>query len=208
MSAQQWVQLEASPDLAHALQLASRMPIAERVHRLNSDSDVHVVEDVLRQAFARDVEEIARWCPQTWRKAVEWFGLLPFLREGAHAINGGAGTDRARGATEDAVTWRDVSLHWREEWDRRASLCRKPGDLAAALAPITGRFLGAEAAPGNAIPRTLGWTWEAMEQHFLKVFRMYGAGPVSVFAYLSLGILDNERLRGILVNRVVFAGAA
>lgn len=208
MSAQDWAQLEASPGFAHALQLAGRMPVADQVHQLNSGSGAHAIEAALRQEFARHVAEIAQWCPQPWRRAVDWFGELPFLRERAFAATGEAAPEWFAREPADAQTWHDTAAHWREEWRRRTGPCHKPGDMAALLAPIMVRFLGRDTAPGNPAPDMPGQSWDALERHFVTVFRLNVAGPISVFAYLSLAALDSERLRGILVSRAIFAGAA
>ena len=195
-----WQQLESSLDFAHALELAGRGPAARMTRQLGRGSGVHAVEAALRQALQADIGEIAGWLPPRWRPVVEWVALLPALREKAFAAQDGVRPAWFPGDTEG---WEDAAAAWRREWARRLCAAGATAGLSTALAPLPARYLGPEAGAGS--PR-LGR--DALERHFLSAFRSGRDGPVAVFAFLALVLLDAERLRGILVSRAVFAGEA
>lgn len=197
MSEPDWQQLEASLDFAHALELAGRLPAARWTRRLTRESGVHMVEEVLRQEFQADIAEIASWLPQRWRRAAEWFGLLPYLREKEFAASGEAAPAWLSADAGDAEGWDDAARLWRAEWVRRIGETGQARELSAVLAPMLARFLG---TGGAQVP------WSGLDRRFVKAFRSGLRGPVAVFAYFSLDALDNERLRGILVGRAIFAG--
>ncbi len=197
MAEPDWQQLEAGLDLGHVLELARRLPAARWTRRLTKESGVHAIEEVLRQEFSADIEEISNWLPRRWRPAAQWFGLLPYLREREFAASGEAAPAWMASAGEDAEAWDDPARIWRAGWEKRIGETGAARELQEALAPILSRFLDGGSA---AMP------WARLERHFLRTFRAGLRGPVAVFSYLGLDALDSERLRGILVGRAIFAG--
>lgn len=196
-SESEWQQLEASLDFAHALEMAGRGASARTTRQLTRESDVHEVEAALRQVQAADLAEIAAWLPPRWRDLALWLGQLPYLRAREAAAADGTAPDWF---DPGGVAWADAAGEWRAEWVRRCRKAGGAGAISAVLAPLLERFLGDRTA--KSAPKS----WAALERHFLKAFRAGQGGPAGVFAFLGLLVLDNERLRGILVVHAVFAG--
>jgi hypothetical protein len=169
---------------------------------------VHEVEAVLRQVAAADLAEIAGWLPPRWRDLALWLGQLPYLRAREAAAENGAAPDWLEPGGEAWVgAGADAAGEWRAEWARRCRKAGGAGAISAVLAPLLARFLGASSGDrptAGAVPTG----WAGLERYFLKAFRTGQGGPAGVFAFLGLLVLDNERLRGVLVGHAVFAGGA
>ena len=202
-----WQQLETSLDLGHALELAGRSRLARFTRRLTRASDVHMIEEVMREEFHADLKEIESWLPRRCRPVIAWFAELPCLREKAFAASGEvapAWFDAPEGWSEkQAEAWADAAAHWRAQWSARIAPTGHARDLNRVLAPMLERYLGTvDGTPPAPVP------WAELERHFMRAFRAGGQGPVVVCAYLGLFVLDTERLRGILTARALFAGGA
>ncbi|MDQ2092188.1 hypothetical protein [Marimonas arenosa] len=195
-----WQQLEASLDLAHALELAGRMPVVRVTRQLSRASGVHAIEAALRQALSDDIAEVAGWLPPRWLAVADWFAGLSDLRRRDFAARE---APRPEWFDESEEGWESAAVQWRSEWTKRIRAAGGAKGLDVALAPMLSRFLWSGGA--GAVPAPI-LSWGALEAHFIKAFRTAGNGPVAVFAVLSLMLLDNERLRGLLVSRAVFAG--
>ena len=190
-----WQALETALDFAHALELAARLPVAHSAGRLDRTSTVHAVETALRAEFTAQLMEIAGWLPQRWRRAAASLIDLPFLRKRAYAVSGEAWPDWLDlGATGEIGPPQSVLDDFHRHLPRRS----RTDAVAQVIDPLVQRYVS-RSEPGPAPD------WSALETHFIKQFRSNRVGPVPIFAYLGLVMLDGERLRGILVTHAVFA---
>lgn len=178
-----WQALEASQTLAQYLAIARQGPWTDWLGDLDDSAHAHRIEQQLRQRWLRRVDEVARWLPRRWQRAVRAFGRLDEL---AHA------DDPPQAAAQWLAEW--PSLLPADVDD--AALLRRPADLL--LPRLTGSDRGRSAEP------------QEERAALSRLFRRHAATAVAVLAHLALVALDLERLRGGAVRRCLLppAGAA
>jgi hypothetical protein len=180
-----WRTLEASRAAEHYLAQTRSGPLAPWTEGLLDARDPHRIEQHLRTRWQHHVDEVARWSPRDWQRAVRAFARLPEL-----AL-----------PHRNAPTGAEVAARWLSAWLRTlpdsgvvASLCRRSAEL---LLP---RLADPQRAGG---PRRTARAL-AEQSALARLFRRHAATAVAVFAYLALVALDLERLRGGLVVRSMF----
>ena len=226
-----WRVLEAAKSLDHFHDRARMSSLRRFTERIDTQVSAHAIERALRAEWRHYVAEVAAWVPSAWQAPVLWIEYVPDLplMEG---LFGKPAPEWARGdpvrrwfpddelpselpaqvrapvapllPTNDGRTLAYRWLaHWRTLWPRRSTVERERLDrLCAMVADHLARLAEAEPQDTSRPYRlALGRTCERM-------FRRHSGTPTAVFAHLVLVALDFERLRGGLVRRQSFQGAA
>ncbi len=186
---------------------------------------VHALESGLRRRWRALVAEVARWMPMEWQAAVGWCALLPALPALDHLIEGGEVLpwmraepelaalcdENASAAVRPGLTFprppgQPLVEAWLAEWRLRLP----PMDAGdAALFAALERTLREHAAAFCVAAPTEAWPLRQRLQARLDVlFRRGLLSPAAAFVFLSLALLDLERLRAALSPRAVLADAA
>jgi len=227
-----WNRYAATPDLGALLQVLRNAPLARWVDRLAPRPDVHAIERHLRDAWCRDVDEVAGWQPAPWRDSIRWLRWIPYLPALEKLARGGRppawmrddpvlGPVVAREPRERAAALgrtplaplargfarpHDVVTAWRKHWTGlwpEGHPGREP--LESLLRAVSSQRQQLADLPENAS------TTEALtrlERRFQWCFRRNPLGPAAAVAYLGLVALDLRRLRGALAVRALGNGAA
>lgn len=227
-----WSRYAATPDLGALVQVLRGTPLARWVDRLGPNPDVHAIERHLRDAWCRDVDEVAGWQPVPWRDSINWLRWIAYLPSLEKLARGGRPPAWMR---DDPVLGPIVA---RETRERAAALGRTP------LAPLARGFprphhvatawrthwsgLWPAGHPGQeplesllratyeqrrrlaALPENANTTDAVtfLERRLQWSFRRNPLGPAAAVAYLGLVALDLRRLRGALAVRALRDGAA
>ncbi len=219
-----WQALEASRTAAHYLAAARAGPLGGWLEGLGEPLETHAIERGLRAHWRRCVDELASWQPACWQPAVRWFATLADLpwiaalppdQERSH---GWPAEARGAALAEPAPVESTQALHeaglatlsavagegaeaaaaaWLAEWRRRAP--SNDGKASVALRPaelLLPRLLGA----GRSRAAADGPVRQALQ----RLFRRHAGSAVTVTAHLAMVALDLERLRGGLVERILF----
>jgi len=223
-----WRQLRGTSDFAHYLQLARHTPLRHWVETLDPGQGSDEVENELRRAFRRHVNEVAAWVMPAWRPAVLWVRRLPDLPALQHLFGSepvpawilndpefhdmgclppDARLDALR-QSECAVffsAWQageslpDAWLaHWRMLWPKSVQHDQGLEALGRALH----QYLRVQQADTSG---SVQKRCEALQSQLLSAFRRYSFQPAAVFSYLGLSVLEMARLRGELLVRQLFA---
>lgn len=226
-TASDWNHLEATADLAAALQVTRNTSLAQWTGRLSARPGVHEIERRLREEWARTVDEIAGWQPPPWRAAIGWLRWLPYLNPLEKLARGGHAPAWMR---EDPVLGPVVA---REPRDRVAALRRTP------LAPLAAGFEAGSTVtdawthhwrnlwpPQRAAGATLesllrdvalhgrrladlpdespsGEATQSLRHRLLLYFRRHPLTAAATAAFVGLLALDVQRLRGLLAVRAL-----
>lgn len=226
-----WRVLEAAKSLDHFHDRAHMSSLWRFTERIDTQMSTHAIERALRAEWRQYVAEVAAWVPSAWEAPVLWTEYVPDLplMEG---LFGKPSPEWARGdpirrwfpdgeprsgspvqvaapiapllAADGGRTLAQRWFgHWRTLWPRRSTVERERLEgLCAMVVDHLARL--AEAGPQDTsrpYRLALGRTCE-------RVFRRHSGTPTAVFAHLVLVALDFERLRGGLVHRRLFQGAA
>lgn len=222
-----WNQLEATVDLAAALQVTRNTSLARWTGRLAARPDIHEIERRLREEWARAVDEIADWQPAPWRAAIDWLRWLPYLTPLEKLARGGhapawmredavLGPVVAREPLERAAALRRTPLapleagfaadsnvidawirRWRELWPERRAAS---GTLEALLRDVARHARRLEELPDAA---GSGDATQALSQRLQVHFRRNPLTSAAATAFLALLALDVQRLRGLLAVRAL-----
>lgn len=185
----------------------------------------HALESGLRRRWRALVAEVARWMPEAWQPAVGWCALLPALPALDHLIGGGevlpwmhaepelaALCDgNAAAAVPPALTFTRLPGQprgeaWLAEWRRRLPPL-DAGD-AALFAALERTLRQHQAAFSVAAPAEAWLLRQRLQARLDGLFRRSLLSPAAAFVFLSLALLDLERLRAALAPRAVLADAA
>jgi hypothetical protein len=222
-----WNHIAATADLGALLQVLRNSPVARWTGRLGNRPAVHEIERRLREAWLRDVDEVAEWQPRPWRDGLRWLKWIVYLPSLQKLARGGRTPEWAR---EDAVLGPIVARGPRDRGEslRRTALAplapgfEPPADTAlawtrhwrtlwptrgTARAPLEGLLrefarLHAELAalpPAARADETL----RAFERRLELAFRRNPLSPAAAASYLGLLALDLRRLRGALATRAL-----
>lgn len=209
-----WQMLASSRNFGNCLDVVNQTAAANITARLDRTNSVHAVERVLREEWDSIVNEIAEWLPAKWRSALQWLTILPHLRRCEYSPENDGIPRWLRSETEfgkaSGVIWPvaetrsftpEVAGIWRKEWCLRLPGKQYADKMDAALTPLFDRYLD------NGTPEIIepSKAWQKLVDHLTGLFRKHSQTPVAIFAYLGMVALDFERLRGILVDRIIFA---
>lgn len=226
-----WLRLHSIGEIGSYLQSARQTTMRPWVLGISPTHGSHDIELALRQKFRKHIDEVASWPPQPWRAALQWIKCLPDLPALQHLLTGGEAavwmqrdpvlasfteiedlnrisSPSASDCAVLAASWSrgDTLFHgWLQHWHK--------------LQP-KGTFDGAEFSQGLRHLEALLHTQlnpphgattpllrEALAHKLRTAFRRYSFQPAAACAYLALTALDFERLRGDLLQRVLFSPA-
>jgi len=228
---QLWRRLASTGDLANFLQQAQRTTLRPWVLGMQATQTSHVLELSLRQRFRNYTDEVARWLPGHWGAVVRpvkrlpdlpalqhllsgetaphWMledtGLLPFTSE-----NMASRLEALRNSDCDylAIAWQHgepQSKAWLEQWRHQWPDSRHLVKGLAHLGRLLQQYLqvaGSGQAATGGLPR------HQLVMGLNYVFRRYSFEPAAACAHLGLIALDLEKLRGVLLQRALFAETA
>ena len=222
-----WNQLEATADLAAALQVVRNTSLAPWTGRLGPHPDVHEIERRLRDEWAHGIDEIANWQPDPWRAAIEWLRWLPYLGPLQKLARGGhapawtredpvLGPVVARELLERAAALRRTPLapleagfqpdgnvtdawvrHWRTLWPAQRGASRTLESLLREVARH-GRRLAELPDDSRSNEAT-----QSLHQRLQVLFRRNPLTPAAAVAFVALLALELQRLRGLLAVRAL-----
>jgi len=224
-----WQQLEGFKELAGYLQNARRTALKNWVLGLHENDDYHILETGLLKQYRIYIDEVARWQPPHWKKAVYWVKHLPDLPALQYLLTGNTAlpwmlddpllklfsTSNLEQrieylkqssyaplipAWQSGMTLPDAWVHcWEGLWP---AMNTKHAHALSQLIVVLNRHL--ELFRKSPLNRT--WkTREALNRQLIGLFRKYYFQPVATFIHLTLVALDIERLRGDLIQRSLFA---
>lgn len=220
-----WSQLEATADLAAALQVTRNTSLAPWTGRLGARPGIHEIERRLREEWARAVDEIAEWQPGPWRAAIAWLRWLPYLKPLDKLARGGhapawmredpvLGPVVAREPLERAAALRRTALApveagfaadssvvdaWLRQWRRLW-----PGQSAGAVVlEVLLREVALHARRLEELPAASGSSdaTQSLRQRLRFHFRRNPLTSAATTAFVGLLAMDVERLRGLLAVR-------
>lgn len=221
-----WQRLAAFAGPGPLLQGLATSGLRPWVRGLTLETPVHELEALLRARLVEHIHEVAAWSPPSWRPPLDWLAELPAL-PARRLLAAAQAPALAFGDTQFEA------LRQRPEAQRLQALL-SPGleDLGAALSgPRAGDWMAAweagwrrrlgplPAAQGrpalalaqwlrarlNAAPATAEEDWiRALEPGLRRGFRRHAPGLAAALAYLALTALQLARLRGLLVDRLLF----
>ncbi len=224
-----WGQLEAAQGFSAYLEAARTRVPRPWLENLSTGSDVHDVEHSVRGTLYTSIEQTARWVPAPWSEAVLWLQWLVYLPALGYLLEGGAVLawmregHRLRPYLNDAPSARKAALIGAgaaclvDAWESRHGLVAGwldgwraswPRDCAEHLAPLQALTVLTASHLRHFADLSADGAWPARRglAHRLELmFRRHAMTPAAVFAALALLALDLERLRGGLVQRVLFA---
>jgi hypothetical protein len=222
-----WSRQAATTDLGALLQGLRNSPRARWVDRLGPRPDVHAIDRILRDAWARDVDEVADWQPAPWRDSIRWLRWLAYLPALQKLARGGrapawmrddpvlgslvAREPRDRGAAlgrtalaplaQGFAATPDVAAAWRNHW-RHLWPDGHPGrmPLESLLRAVSMQHAQLAALPAHANSTE---ALASLERRLQSIFRRNPLGPAAASAYLGLVALDLRRVRGALATRAL-----
>ncbi len=214
LSETDWQMLAGSRNFGNCLDVISQTAAANVTSRLDRTNSVHDVERVLREEWSAIVFEVSNWLPERWRRATHWLLVLPHLRRFEYSPeNGGIpgwlrlkiefGELAGGMQSEEKAGYSrlEIAELWRNEWGRRLPEKQYAGKLNAALTPLLDRYLGNDTREITEATKV----WQELGSYLRGIFRKHTQTPAAIFAYLGLIALDFERLRGVLVSRIIFS---
>jgi hypothetical protein len=226
-----WLHLAGAGSLAAYLQSARDTPLLPWVEDIEGARSSHAIELALRRRFRGYVDEVAGWLPERSRAVVHWIRRMPDLPALQYLLSGepvqawmleDAGLRPF--ATQQPAARREALEHSEGAWLARAwqhgeplylawleywrQLWPAPRRFRAGLDYLARLLLGYLAQAGGE-PAATGETPRRMLASGLGyAFRRYSFEPAAACAHLGLVALDLERLRGELLQRVLFAETA
>lgn len=212
-----WSRLERVSDFGQAVQVARGTPLRPWLEHVGPGSGAHEIELALRHRYRRHVDQVAGWFPRAWQPAIAWAAVAADLEVAAHLLAGrpplpwmqhdpwyrptvtapeGDGRGAFRGSRlaplagggpgRIPAAWRG---HWRSLWP-----------------PVSGRVSDVLDELGRVLVAPVPASGEArlLNGHF----RREAQRPGAVFAYLGLAYREMERLRGLLLRRLLLPRVA
>jgi hypothetical protein len=221
-----WGQLRSTRTAAQLLTVARRSGLGRWVAGLDERQDVGDSDRAIRRAFFRHALEVADWVPERWSLSVAWTTWLPelsafdaVLRSGVERVLGAHGfvepgdnplvercSDLIARELRPLATG-ELAPAMRARWSARFRRLWPPMDATRRraleeLCALVSNHLG---RMGRIGVETDGWGLRAeLASDLGRCFRRAPPGPVAVYSYLGLVLLDLERLRGGLVRRLLF----
>ena len=222
-----WQHLEATRDLGAVLQVLRAGKLARWTSRFATRPGVHDIERRLREEWMRAVDEVAAWQPEQWREGTRWMRWITYLpslqklarggrapawmradpvlgpivarepRERAPALAGTPLAPLAAGFTAQPDVARAWGAHWQTLWPRNAQ-AREP--LLQLLAVMRRHRERLAEAPPEATSRD---SLQSLERRLERMFRLHPLSATATAAYVSLMMIDLQRLRGVLAVRAL-----
>lgn len=225
-----WQRLGALRDLSLFLQTARTSGLRPWLEGISPDIQPHRIEQLLRQRFRSEAQLVATWQPRTWKAATDWIACWVDLP----ALGGLLRTERppdwmyqdpdyrslaelpreARATALLQTQWAALAPRhghtdnlrslWFSEWRRRC-----PHDDRRKLTQVDqlAQALHFPRAELELSTSSIAADVAAREQwrHTLTFrFRQLTRAPVSAMLYLFMIHQDMERLRGDLLQRLLF----
>ena len=210
-----WQMLGGSRNFENCLDVINQTAAANVTSRLDRTNTVHDVERVLREEWSAVVFEISNWLPDKWQSPTQWLVVLPHLRRFEYSpenggirgwlrlkIEFGQLAEGMQSGEKAGYSKLEIAEIWCNEWSSRLPDKRYAETLSADLKPLLDRYLGNQTRKMTEAAKT----WQELGRYLKGLFRKHTQTPAAVFAYLGLIALDFERLRGVLVSRIVFSG--
>jgi len=227
---QVWRRLHSTGDLADYLQMARQTVLRPWVIGIDSSRSSHDIEFSLRRQFCRYVDDVSHWLPADWRPAFQALNHLPALPALQHLLSGESvpawmpdDPDLQNYASENARPRMEAIqaseygylLHawqqgealydaWYGNWQH---LWPGPVRLNVAMKQL-GRLLLQHVRPQGSGTTSTRQRREVLVIRLSGLFRKFSFQPAAACAHLALVALDLEQLRGDLLSRKLFAGAA
>jgi hypothetical protein len=175
----------------------------------------------------RAVDEVAAWQPEQWREGTRWMRWITYLpslqklarggrapawmradpvlgpivarepRERAPALAGTPLAPLAAGFTAQPDVARAWAAHWQTLWPRNAQ-AREP--LLQLLSVMRRHRERLAEAPPEATSRD---SLQSLERRLERMFRLHPLSAAATAAYVSLMMIDVQRLRGVLAVRAL-----
>jgi len=223
----EWQRLAGARTFSVFIEEARVGPFQPWVKGFSAVSREHDLDRGLRNVAADLVEEVSGWVPGHWQAAVLWFAWLPFLPVFEHLSRGapppdwmaldyrlGTLLDENGALRADALEQQGLSPllapgkpqqvaprwaeTWRQRWPATDRMSRRRLDaFCAALDAHLDAFR-------RAAPQSAWELREALRERLRLRFHQRLLEPVAVFIYLTLVLLDLERLRAELLRRCLF----
>lgn len=195
LDAAAWRELEGSRTAARYLALARAGALASWTEGVHERAGVQRAEAQLHARWRVSIDEVARWLPERWQAATRAFGALvelPLHAEPASAPRWLAQWQRTWPADAGRVELRPP---------HSGRVVPRPADAGSALLLrpaewLLPRLRGSSGGRGAGDARVA----EALR----RLWRRHPSSAVAVIAFLALQALDFERLRGGLVQRLLF----
>ena len=202
-----WCEMEHARELSALIELARGSGFDRVVAQLPLPLGLHELDLALRKQWRERVDEVAGWMPAEWQAAVRWCAQLvdlPFIR---YLADGGIPYEwmQRDACLASLRAWpgpQAVASHWYRQWRRR--MPRLSEDDAAHFLLFV-RSVESHLGAFSSAAAGAGWRQRQMlEQQLYALFRRSTLEPLAAFAFLALGWLDLERLRGEIATRIAF----
>lgn len=187
-----WRRLNASKTLGHYLENVRQTSLAPWVTHFTANSDIHMIEQSLRQDWKTYVTRLASWAPQKWRASILSIATLVELPHKTEDDDETPPPPSETPPLEDWLEgflrlWPNITKHDRRGLEQLLSTLRQHLSL-------TNPALAHDAVEARY----------ALSNRLERLFRQGAQGPVAVFAFVGLVALDLEHLRAHLVHRRLF----
>ncbi len=227
-----WQHLQGVAELGAFLEAANRTSLARWIAGLDAETPRAWIEISLRERLREAVRETSKWMPSRWREPMLQVGQLVDLPALAYLSRGGApfawmredpvlraflkeGPTGAlamilkplesRPAPESAsrilpsgellqAWW----LAWKQSWPVRPRAERE--SLERVAQTVSGHATRFRACPSPQLAQGLR---EALERELRHEFRANVLMPAAAFAFVALSALDLERVRALLLERLL-----
>ena len=212
-----WRRIEPLRELGPMLETARATALRRWLAGIGPSTPSHAIEALLRRRWRETVAEVASWMPEAWQPSIAWCARLPLLPAIAHLARGGAPLPwmrdepalrgvLAREGDDTTIDPDDVAGAWYDEWRERVP---RDGGRDPALLDAVARAIAAHVAAMREPALADGTApLRALQARLAHLFRRATLDPASAFAFLGLAALDLMRLRGEIVRRAAFPGAA
>lgn len=224
-----WLKLHNIDDLGSYLQTAQQTALRPWVLGLSSTHNSHDIEQALRQKYRQHVDEVASWMPTRWKRSLQWIKRLGDLPTLQYLLAGGEPLEwmksdpaiatytvddlhlraklmRETGNEALVDSWQQTGTMlpgWLSQWN---SIHPKSIYFAQGLKSLEKRLLEymqlQAAQQGSALPTD----YEVILDRLRLVFRHNAFEPAAVCAYLAIVAIDMHRIRGDLMQRLLFRG--
>lgn len=181
-----WAAIEEARGIAPILDAARETALGPLVKALPPTPDLPDVDRAARTAWTAAVAQAVSWMPPDWLPALAWCDC-------ARAPATGAGRNPTLLPTLGHP-------EWRRRWPSGAHGDPSLTALALLFTKHLARFRMAAVHEAPALKREF-------QTRLLATMRQHPMEPVAAFAWLAIGALDLERLRGELERRIAFPEA-
>ncbi len=227
----EWQRLEAITDIEHLLDVLRNSPLRPWVISLNAQMDSHRLEQTLRTLFRDYIEAVASWQPAKWRAAVRWTKHLPDLPALEHLLERSVVPEWIRtdpvlrpfalespslraqaleeseyapmiraGHEEPRYLVLGWNRHWRTLWPRTSAAESRPLEWLASRLGEQQEMLVSGQVRASRPAR------QGLLAILVPAFRRHPFQPATAFLHLAITAIHLERLRGALLELLLFGG--